>query len=151
MPPCHPTSSWHFVAHLCGSRCSPRSYRKEPLGQLWLFGLLLLKYFAAAVRQHCVISCSIIPERRISGSSTRVLASAEWLIEVMTWLLQTALAGLIQTHGTCLLFCGKGKTLGAGKGNFRQLGDFNNLTLDCFCLMVGDRSDETRRAVYNSN
>lgn len=137
LPPCFTCENWW----------SPRSYRKELLGQFWLFGLFL-EHFAAAVRQPRVISCSIIPARRISASSTRALASAERLIEVMTWLLQT---GLIQTHGTRLLFCGKGKTLGAGKGNFRQLGDFNDLTLDCVCLMVGDRSDETRHAVYNPN
>lgn len=142
VPPCHPASSWRGT---CGNRCSPRSYRKELLGQLWSFGLSV-KHFAAAV-----ISCSAVPGRRISGSSTRALASAEWLIEVVTWLLQTALAGLLQTHGTRLLFCGEGKTLGSGKGNFLQLGDFNNLTLDRVCLMVGDRADESRHAVYNSN
>lgn len=62
-----------------------------------------------------------------------------------------SIAGLPQTHGARLLFCGQGKTLGSWEGNFWQLGDLNNVTLDCVCLMVGDRPDETRHAVYSSN
>lgn len=40
----------------------------------------------------------------------------------MTRLLQTALAGLVQTHGTLLLFCAEGKTLGRQGGEFPAAG-----------------------------
>lgn len=53
--------------------------------------------------------------------------------------------------GLSCYFVLKEKHLEGREGNFQQLGHFNNLTLGCVCLMVGDRADETRRAVYNPN